>query len=126
MPLQIKIERKGKGEFVIVPQGQIDSMTYQDFDAKIDSVLGACNRALIINMGGVDYITSNGLGIIFKVKDLMEKKGGKFIMTGLQPQVQEVFKIIKALPSMSVFASLEEADAYLTEIQRQEIEKHKK
>ena len=36
----------------------------------------------------------------------------------MQPQIQEVFDIVKALPGVSVFASTEEMDAYLAAQQR--------
>jgi hypothetical protein len=37
----------------------------------------------------------------------------------LQPQIKKVFEIINALPSLQVFATIEELDNYLTEMQRQ-------
>jgi anti-sigma B factor antagonist len=36
----------------------------------------------------------------------------------LQPQIREVFEIVKALPGVSVFASVAEFDEYLTARQR--------
>ena len=36
----------------------------------------------------------------------------------LQPQVKKIFEIINALPSMDVFASVAELDAYLDAMQR--------
>jgi len=37
----------------------------------------------------------------------------------LQPQIQKVFDIIKALPSQQVFSTMRELDDYLDRIQRQ-------
>ncbi|MGD2270109.1 MAG: hypothetical protein PVI06_06895 [Desulfobacterales bacterium] len=36
----------------------------------------------------------------------------------LQPQIKKVFDIINALPSMQIFASIEELDEYLDAIQK--------
>jgi sigma-B regulation protein RsbU (phosphoserine phosphatase) len=42
-----------------------------------------------------------------------------------QPQVRKVFEIVKALPFETIFRNIEEADAYLSKIQRDETEKGK-
>jgi hypothetical protein len=36
----------------------------------------------------------------------------------LQPQIKKVFDIINALPSMQIFASIEELDEYLDAMQK--------
>ena len=36
----------------------------------------------------------------------------------LQPQIQKVFDILKAIPSLKVFASIEELDNYLDKMQK--------
>ncbi len=74
-------------------------------------------------MEAVTYISSMGLNVMLKAKKYVEKNGGIFIITNLQPQVKKVFEIVAALPSLKVFASMEEADNYLAEIQRKEIER---
>ena len=43
-------------------------------------------------------------------------------MTALRPQIKKVFDIMNALPSMNVFASEEEADSYLAEMQKRKQE----
>jgi len=36
----------------------------------------------------------------------------------LQPQIQKVFDILKAIPSLKVFASIEELDRYMDVMQK--------
>jgi len=47
------------------------------------------------------------------------------LVVNVPPQIKKVVDIIRALPSMSIFKNIKEADAYLLRIQRSEIEKHK-
>jgi hypothetical protein len=39
-------------------------------------------------------------------------------LANLQPPVQKVFDIVRALPAADIFASVEEMDAYLDAMQR--------
>jgi hypothetical protein len=41
-----------------------------------------------------------------------------FLMANLQPQIKKVIEIAQALPSESIFASIEEADAYFDAMQK--------
>ncbi len=122
MPLRVEVNQEHAGVFTISPEGSIDSETYPELEQKIRSVLGASAKLIIFDMQGVIYISSMGLGVIFKTKEMLEKNNGSIIITNLQPQVKKVFDVLKALPQ-HIFKSMEEADAYITQIQRQEIEK---
>ncbi len=123
MPLAVTITKKQEGVYLVSPVGSFDSYTYTDFDDKVEPILVSPIKVVVLDMSGVTYISSRGLTSIFKTKKIVEENGGSFIMAGLQPQVKEVFEIIKVLPTMKVFASVEELDAYLAKIQKGEIEK---
>jgi anti-sigma B factor antagonist len=122
MPLKVEVTQEQEGVFTIYPQGSIDSETYPELERKIRSVLSASTKLFVFDMQGVSYISSMGLGVIFKTKEMLEKNSGSIIITNLQPQVKKVFDILKALPQ-HIFKNVEEVDAYITQIQRQEIEK---
>ncbi len=122
----INVENRGKGVFYIILNGSLDLDTYQEVQAVIKPLLVSSTKVLMVNMKNVDYISSVGIGVILKSKIFMEESGGKFIMVELKPQVQTVFEIIKALPSMQIFANMKEVDAYFMKIQMDEMEKHNK
>jgi anti-sigma B factor antagonist len=123
---KVSIENKTNGVFVVTIGCAIDFETYQDVKSAIKPLLAKTTRVIIVDMNGVEYISSVGIGVILKTKIFMESIGGKFIMIGLRPQVHTVFEIIKALPQMQVFASMDEADHYFMTIQRNEMEKNRK
>jgi len=75
-------------------------------------------KALIFDLKSLEYISSMGVSVLLKAKKAVESFGNSFLMINMQPPIRAVFEIIKALPSISLFESLEEADAYLTEMQR--------
>lgn len=125
MSLKINVEKKPGDVFVFAMNGSIDSDTYKELDDMVSPILNAGAKVIIFDMDRVEYVSSMGLNTIFKVQRTLEKTAGTFIMTNIQPQVEKVFEIVKALPSMKVFESIEEADAYLFKIQSEEKNKGK-
>ena len=122
MPLRVDISDKQNGTYIISPVGSIDSFTADALDKKVSPILSKSPKAIMLNMAGVEYISSRGISVVFKIKKLIEASGGSFIMTALRPQIKKVFDIMNALPSMNVFASEEEADSYLAEMQKRKQE----
>ena len=119
MLLQIQTEEKTSGVFVVTAIGSIDSTSYEDFQAQVNGILKKRPKAIIFDFAGVDYINSFGLGIVLTAKMRLEKSGAEFGLNKLQPQIKTAFEIIKALPKQNVFASDEEMDRYLAQIQKQ-------
>ena len=126
MTLKINITKKQDGAYVAALSGSIDSDTYTDLELKLKPFFNTSTKVLILNMEGVSYIASLGIRVILSAKRAVEKGGGVFMMTGLQPQIKKVFDIVHLLPAMNVFADIEEADRYFGTIQRREMEKQKK
>jgi len=118
MSLQIEVIERTKGVIVASFSGSLDSNTYQELLDKVIPALNAQAQVLVLDMEALEYISSMGISAVLKAKKAVEEKRGTFIMVNLQPQIKAVFEIVKALPSMRVFRSLEEADGYLTEMQR--------
>lgn len=125
MPLKVNLAKKEEGLFIVSCLGSIDSVTCPELEKRLEPLFVPSTRVLILNMDGVDYISSMGVSLVFKAKRAMDKYDGQFIMTNLKPQIKAVFEAVKALPTMRVFESVEEADEYLGSIQRKAIEKEK-
>jgi len=122
----VNVEKRGEGVFYVSINGSLDFDSYVEVQAAIKPLLESATKVIMVNMKNVDYISSVGIGVILKAKIFMEEKGGKFIMVELKPQVQTVFEIIKALPSMQIFENMKEVDDYFMKIQMDEMEKYKR
>ncbi len=123
MSLNVNIKKQEKGTYIVVLDGRLDSDTYIDFGEKIKTFLNPDTKTLIFDMKKLDYISSIGLGVIFKARSTIEASGGKILMTSLQPQIKKIFEVVKALPKEPVFDNMQEVDAYLDRVQQQELEK---
>lgn len=115
--LKITTAVKRPGVFVLTPIGSIDAAGNAMFRERISSVLSQNADVLIFDMEFADYINSMGIRELVKARKALKRRGGKIVFTNLQPQIRKVFDILNALPSLKVFASIQELDNYLDAMQ---------
>lgn len=106
---------------IIIPNGSIDSTTYDILEKRIDTVLAESASIIVINMEDVTYVSSMGLNVILKTRKSVEENGGVFVLINLKPRIKKVFDIVKSLPGLNIFNSMKEADEYLDKIQKGEV-----
>jgi anti-anti-sigma factor len=118
MPLKVKSTPRGQGVIVVSPIGSIDANTFSIFDSKMDDVLMQKPDVIIFDMEFADYISSSGIRVLLKTKKVLKQTAGRMVFVKLQPQIQKVFDILKAIPTLKVFTSIEELDKYLDTMQK--------
>ena len=72
----------------------------------------------MFDLATLKFISSAGLRIFTAARKTLKERGGQASFINMQPQIQEVFSIIKALPGVAVFRNIEELDQYLAVRQR--------
>jgi anti-sigma B factor antagonist len=117
MELTVRLKQTKPGIVTLSLVGKIDADNYVILDREIGRVLTEPVKTLILDMQGVDFITSAGIGTIVKATTTLKRKGGDIAMINLQPQVKTVFEIIRLLPTLNVFESTKELDEYLARVQ---------
>jgi anti-sigma B factor antagonist len=118
MPLKVKTATRGPGVIIVSPIGSIDANTYSVLDEKMDAILKEPPDVIIFDMEFADYISSTGIRVLLKTKKALKATDGRMVFMNLQPQIQKVFDILKAIPTLKVFASVEELDNYLDVMQK--------
>ena len=98
--------------------GRLDTHTYGALDDRLLLVLGGDVRFLTMDLGQLAYISSAGVRSLFRTRKQLEARHGRLLLANVQPQVQKVFDIVKAVPLSEIFRTVEEADAYLDKIQK--------
>jgi anti-anti-sigma factor len=123
MELKVNVVEKTPGYFVFKPVGSIDSVTGEMLEQRVNYILKGSPKGIVFDMQQIDYMSSAGVRIVFKVQKEMKQKGGMFSIINMQPQIKKVFEIINALPTLHVFESIEELDQYLDKMQKKEVQK---
>jgi len=116
--LDITVETQTDGQVRVALKGRLDSQTYQQCEQRLEPLLGASTRVLVLDLAELQYVSSMGLRVLMKTTKSLAAHGGKCLLTRLQPPIRAVIDIAKALPAQNIFASVEEADRYLAVVQR--------
>lgn len=118
MSLTIRIEPARAGSSRVALDGRLDTHTFGELDQRLAPLLGSGIHSLVLDLAGLEYISSAGIRSIFKARKALAARGGKVLVVDPQPQIQKVFDLVKAVPMGEIFASTAEADAYLDAMQR--------
>ena len=119
MPLEVTITDEPNNGKRISLAGSLDTDTAPQLETRIDESIDSNVTALIMDMKDLEFLSSAGLGVIFMTMKELKSRQGKTMLINLQPQIQRVFEIIKAVDGMSIFKDREEMDAYLADMQQQ-------
>jgi anti-anti-sigma factor len=121
MPLKIDVSEEKPGMLLVALDGRLDTDTASEFEKRLEKATSGNVRAVRFDMSDLDYVSSMGIRALFKVFKALRQKKAAFLMANLQPQIKKVLDIAKALPPETVFASIQEADAYFDAMQRKEL-----
>jgi anti-sigma B factor antagonist len=96
----IKItERKVDNVNVVCVEGKIDAASTCEVEKRLNDLIGAGNKYLVLNISGTDYINSSGLRVMLSSLKKLRKAQGAMKMACAKPTVKQVF-------SMAGFTSL--------------------
>jgi anti-sigma B factor antagonist len=122
MSLTVSSSEKTIGNFIVQPEGSLDTNTYKILENRINLLLTGKPKLIIFDLEKLDYISSMGVRTIAWTKKELKKINGSIVLLNLKPQIRKVFDIIKALPSQQIFDTMEELDEYLDIMQKQDTE----
>jgi anti-anti-sigma factor len=97
---------------VLFPVGRIDHATADSLRDAIAVHVGpsaAGRDRVVIDLSGVEYISSVGLRVLMVASKEAKTHGRTLAVCGLQPVVREIFEISRFNLVLKVFATLREA-----------------
>ena len=123
MPLDIKIKRRIDAHrhtsLTVELGGSLDTATAPQLEKQLATALDDQVTDLIFDLANLSFISSAGLRVFASIGKILKARGEQVSFVHMQPQIQEVFEVVKALPGVSVFGSIAEFDKYLASRQRE-------
>lgn len=80
---------------VLKLKGRLDADSARDIREKVVSLSRENRVNLVVDMTGVDFIDSSGLGSLVSSLRTVNKAGGDIRISGLQDQVRSVFELTR-------------------------------
>jgi anti-anti-sigma factor len=122
MPLEIQILQnitdQNAGAITVKLTGSLDTATAPELERQLAPVLSGTAKDLVFDLAQLKFISSAGLRIFSMARKQLKERGGQASFVNMQPQIQEVFEIMKSLPGVAVFQDIAELDRYLARRQR--------
>ena len=107
----MRIEEREVGEVIILDlSGRLTIGEGDEFlKDKINSLIQQGRRKLLLNLEGVPYIDSAGLGEIVRTYTTVSRQGGKLKLVHLTKRIQDLLAITKLLTVFDTYDSEQEA-----------------
>ncbi len=126
MPLEMKIQKdvspKSTGAVTVKLTGSLDTVTAPELERELAPVLAGAVKDLVFDLAELKFISSAGLRVFSIARKQLKERGGQASFVHMQPQIQEVFEIMKSLPGVAIFKDIAELDRYLAARQRSHLE----
>ncbi|MBI2422424.1 MAG: STAS domain-containing protein [Candidatus Hydrogenedentes bacterium] len=81
------------GVLVVSLAGRLDEMATREVEAAFTEIVERGAAPVILDLGGVEYISSNGLRVLLLFNRGLSRVAGQLKLAGLTPFVAEVFQI---------------------------------
>ncbi|NJN05732.1 MAG: STAS domain-containing protein [Rhodobacteraceae bacterium] len=103
MPLDIQINK---------------STSAPELESQLTPLLATDIKDVVFDLAQLKFISSAGLRVFSMARKQVKARNGQASFVNMQPQIREVFEIMKSLPGVAVFQNLGELDSYLAARQR--------
>lgn len=110
--MQISTETQS-GVMILRLAGSMDATTVTTFDEEWKAQLDAGSRKLVVDMSGLEYISSAGLRGILMLAKTTKVRGVALAFAGMRDMVAEMFKLSGFLTILTTYPDTESAVANL-------------
>jgi anti-anti-sigma factor len=107
--LSVQTEKKGNVAVVTV-SGRIDSETAPSLDAELTKAVSGSSN-LVLDLKGVDYMSSAGIRAVVKASQAAEQNGGAVKLASVPEMIQSIMYTVGLDLKVKAFATVDEAVA---------------
>ena len=126
MPLDIRIQKdvgdQAARVVTVKLAGSLDTATAPELEKQLAPLLAGSTKDIVFDLAELKFISSAGLRVFATTRKALKERDGQASFVHMQPQIQEVFEIMRSLPGVAVFKSVAELDRYLAARQRSHLQ----
>ena len=108
-------ERRAGPVTIIDVSGRFDSSDANGrLKERVSSLLFESRRLIVLNLAGVSYIASTGLGELAATHAMVTRQGGRIVLLNLTRRVEDLLALCRLLTVFDTFETEAEAVASLS------------
>lgn len=94
---------------VVSLTGRLDINTHGQLETELNALAGKAQAKVLVDVKGLDYISSAGLRVLLSGAKQFKKIGGVIALASLAPTVRQVFEISGFTSIFPIYANRDEA-----------------
>ena len=102
-------EKDEDGVWVLQATGRLDSYSSRDFEQSVNQAIETRDGGLVLDMEGLDYVSSAGLRVLLMAAKQMRGKARPLALCGMRSNVREVFDISGFSSLFEIYGELDAA-----------------
>jgi anti-sigma B factor antagonist len=107
--MNISTETRDGWTLLSLKEERLDALNSGELRDRILGLLESGVQQLIVDLSGVSFIDSSGLGALLSGYKNSNLRSGSFILTGLQPRVQSMFELTRLHRVFEIFPTVDDA-----------------
>lgn len=96
---------------VMKVMGRVDSETAPQFDNALSTLLNGNRNKIVLNLQGVEFLSSAGLRAMVKALKDAQKSGGDVRLASVSQPIEVILRTVGMLQMFKMFSTSEEAAA---------------
>lgn len=109
--MNLRIDERDNIVLISVAEERLDAHNSTDLKTRLLSLFEDGKSNMVINLEGVRFVDSSGLGALVSGFKNASARNGNFKLAALQPQVQSMFELTRLHRVFEIFPNSEEAIA---------------
>ena len=102
-------EEKTEKCMIIGIEGRLDTTNYTELEKKMAELLDDGHDRILVDCVNMEYISSSGLRILLMTLKRIMLTNGKFVLSGLEKNIYEIFEISGFTGIFEIHSTREEA-----------------
>lgn len=106
----MEITQAKKDNFVLLElSGKLDASNAPELESKIVTLIDGGETKMVLDFGGLDYVSSAGLRVFLVAAKKLKRINGKLALAGVQDHVKHVFDLAGFSSLFTFYSSQEDA-----------------
>ncbi|MDP6356105.1 MAG: STAS domain-containing protein [Planctomycetota bacterium] len=109
---EIEVSERDVGEdsvLVLDLSGQLETSTVPNLQKEATDLIEQGNKYMVLALSGVDYVSSNGLGLLLDLHRRLDRREGRVCLAEITDEVRHIMKIVGFDRILRIYDTIDEA-----------------